>query len=540
MLSKSVHVATLLAALLLAGVATAQELVAVKIAAINDFHGNLRPPAERLVAGNTGIAAGGMARIATLVERLRARNPNFAFVSAGDLIGASPLISDFFDDEPVIEGMSLMGLDFNGVGNHEFDRGVTHLRRLQAGGCPPDGCKSGLAFAGARFAMLAANVIVRSTGKPLWPAYGIRDYGSAKVAFIGVTLKATPAIVAPQAVAGLEFRDEADTVNGLVAELKSQGVAAIVVLLHQGGTTTGGYNDCAGLRGPIIDIAQRLDSAVDIIVSAHTHQAYICRLGGRLVTSAGSYGRIVTEIDLTIDAVRRKVAGARAVNHVVSADIPENAAQSRLVERYAKLAAPLERVVGRITMPISRSANADGESTMGQLIADAHLAATADASARIAFMNAGGIRAPLEFTGAGTVTFADLFAVYPFRNTLVTMSLTGAQILRLLEQQWLGTQVGMLQVSRGFGYTWNPSLPPGGRVVQDSVVIAGERLQPDAAYRVTVNSFMAEGGDGLSVLREGRDRVAGANARDALVRYLEQNSPLAPPNERRVRKVGEQ
>src|SRR5262249_49963032 len=165
--------------------AAAREQIAVKIAAINDFHGNLRPPAERLSAGATGVAAGGMARLATLIERLRARNPNFAFVSAGDLVGASPLIADFFDDEPVIEGMNLMGLDFNGVGNHEFDRGVTHLRRLQSGGCPAEGCKSGRAFAGARFWMLAANVIDRSTGKPLLPAYGIKEYGAAKVAFIG-------------------------------------------------------------------------------------------------------------------------------------------------------------------------------------------------------------------------------------------------------------------------------------------------------------------------------------------------------------------
>jgi 5'-nucleotidase len=522
-----------------AGPAAAQEPVTVKIAAINDFHGNLRPPVERVMADGGRIAAGGMAQLATVVERLRAASRHFAFVSAGDLIGASPLLASWFEDEPVIEGMNLMGLDFNGVGNHEFDRGVAHLQRLQDGGCPRDGCKSGLPFAGARFRMLAANVIERASGKPLLPPYGIREFGGVKVAFIGLTLRGTPFVTSARALPGIEFRDEADTVNALVPELKAQGVAAIVVLLHQGGSTSGGPNECADFRGPILNIVARLDKAVDAVLSAHTHQAYVCRVEGKLVTSAGASGRFVTEIDLTVDP-RRGVAAATAVNHAVTPDTPEHAAQAALIARYAKLAVPLERVVGRLAAPVSRRNNADGESAMGQLVADAHLAATAAAGATIAFMNPGGVRASLDAKGDGNVTYADLFAVYPFANRLVTMTLTGAQILRVLERYLETVEVGTLQVSRGFSYAWNPALPAGRRVVQDSVTLNGKPLQPAAAYRVTVNSFLADGGDRLAVLREGRERTTGPAALDALVRYLEERSPVAPAQERRVRNVGDQ
>ena len=509
--------------------------VVVTVAAINDFHGNLRPPAEGAVVDGARVAAGGAAHLATLVERLRARNPNFAFVSAGDMVGATPLLAAWFDDEPVIESLSLMGLDFNGVGNHEFDRGVQHLRRLQDGGCPSGGCKSGAPFAGARFRMLAANVGEQSSGKTVFPPYGIKDYGGVKVAFIGLTLRGTPFVLSPRARAGLEFRDEVETVNALVPELTQQGVAAIVVLIHQGGIAGGGANGCVNPQGPIMNLAPRFDPAVRVVVSAHTHQAYICRLGDKLVTSAGAYGRFVTEIELRIDLAARQVIAASATNHLVRTDLPENAAQAELLARYARLAAPIERIVGRIAAPVPRDMNADGESPLGRLIADSQLAATRGAGARIAFMNPGGIRAPLEHKGDGSLTFADVYAVYPFANTLVTMSLTGAQILWMLEQQWLNNFV--LQVSRGLSYSWDLARPPGSRVVPGSVTLDGAPLEPEATYRVTVNDFLAEGGDGLTLLREGRERVSGMQGRDALLRYLEQHSPVAAPQDQRIRRL---
>jgi 5'-nucleotidase len=320
--------------------------------------------------------------------------------------------------------------------------------------------------------------------------------------------------------------------------LRQQGIEAIVVLLHQGGMTGGGANECVDPVGPIVDIARRLDSAVDVVVSAHTHRAYICNLSGKLVTSGGSYGRFLTEIELRIDPVSRDVISAAAVNHFVVPEISPDGAQAALLERYSKLAQGLERVVGRLNAALSRRINADGESPLGQLIADAHLAATADAGAVVAFMNPGGIRASLESRNGGGVSYADVYSVYPFGNTLVTMTMTGAQILQLLERQWLRPQSSsVLQVSRGFSYAWDPALPPGSRVVPDSVTIAGRPLRLDAQYRVTVNSYLAGGGDGLGVLTEGRDRSGGPEAREALVRYIAERSPIVPSQERRIRNV---
>jgi 5'-nucleotidase len=276
---------------------------------------------------------------------------------------------------------------------------------------------------------------------------------------------------------------------------------------------------------------------VRVVVSAHTHLAYICRLGDKLVTSAGAYGRFVTEIELRIDPSTRQTLSAAAVNHVVHSDTPENASQAALLARYATLAGGLDRVVGRISASISREVNTDGESPLGRLIADSQLAATKDAGAVLAFMNSGGIRAPLELKGDGSVTYADVYAASPFDNRLVTMSLTGAQIVRLLEQQRGSREFGLLQVSRGFAYAWDASLPLGRRIVPESVVLDGQPLRADAKYRVTINSFNAEGGDGLSVFREGRERTIGALSRDALIRYLEQHSPLGPAQDRRIRRL---
>ncbi len=416
--------------------------VTVMLAAINDFHGNLDLPAGGLPEINsatreiTRIPAGGVARLATVLERLRAQHPHVAFVSAGDLVGASPLASGYFDDEPTIEAMNSLKLDFNGVGNHEFDRGRAELLRLQAGGCPQGGCKSGRAFGGATFGFLAANVKVRDTGATLFPPYAVREFGGIKIAFIGVTLKETPAILSPAASAGLEFFDEADTVNRLIPELKSAGIEAIVVLIHQGGINRGGPNDCTDFRGPIIDIVRRFDRAVDAVISGHTHQAYICRIDGRLVTSAGSYGRALTAIALTLDPATRDVVTANAVNHVVRADVPEHPVLAALAARQTQLLRTLDRTVGRVTQPIRNVLNSDGESPLGQLIADAHLEATAAAGAEVAFMNPGGIRVPVDFNGDGAVTYSALYAIQPFGNHLVTMTLTGEQLLRLLEQQW--------------------------------------------------------------------------------------------------------
>ena len=511
--------------------APASDRIALKIAAINDFHGWLQPSPERVrVMGpqaplESAITAGGMPQLAAMIDRLRQQNRNFAFVSAGDLFGASPLLSAMFDDQPTIEAMNAAGLDFNGVGNHEFDRGVADLKRMQAG---------------ARFPFLAANVVVAATGKTLFPPYGIKEYAGVKVAFIGLTLRATGTMLSPQARAGIEFLDEAEAVKQYLPELRAKGVNAIIVLIHQGGFNRGGANECVDFQGPIVDVVARLDRAVDLVLSAHTHQAYVCRLHERLVTSAGAFGRFVTEIDLELDRKTGRVLSATAVNHAVLPHMPASAQQAALLERYVNLSGPLQRPLGYVGATFSRAQNSDGESKLGQLIADAHLAATKDVGATVAFMNPGGIRAPLPFKDGGAVTFADVYSVYPFDNTLVTVTLNGAQVLEILEHQWSGDYPRVLAVSTGFTYAWDSKAPPGRRIVPGSVKIDGEPLEPTRAYRITVNSYLASGGDRFDVLSRGKARVSGGSSRQAIVEYLQTRSPVTPGEERRIRRADEQ
>ncbi|MBV9542435.1 MAG: bifunctional metallophosphatase/5'-nucleotidase [Alphaproteobacteria bacterium] len=523
-------------------------VVDVAILAINDLHGNLVPPWGGISVPDPAggdkkvtIVAGGVEYMATLVHQLRRTHRNSIFVAAGDLVGASPLLSGLFHDEPTVESMSQMGLDLSSVGNHEFDDGRAELLRLQNGGChPTEGCTGPHHFDGARFHYLAANVVDTKTGKTLFPSYYVRWFDGLPVAFIGLTLHGTGSIISPAASAGLEFRDEADTVNALIPKLQKQGVQAFVVLLHEGGTTTGAPNECKDLTGPITQIVPKLDKAVDVVVSGHTHQAYNCVIDGRLVTSAHRYGTVVTEIDLKLDRRTHDVVSARANNVIVRDDTyAKDPAQTRLIAAYNALVAPVaSRVVGKITAPITRAENDAGESALGEVIADAQLAAGRVTGAQIAFMNSGGIRADLKLGQDGAVSYADLFEVQPFGNTLVTLTLSGAQIKSLLELQWVESiSAHVLQVSRGFTYTWDKARPVGDRVVPGSLLLNGKPLDPAADYRVVVSNFLADGGDGLSLLREGRDRVTGIGAVDAMEAYLRANSPLAPPSPDRIKRL---
>ncbi len=534
-------VAALALAALLVGCALARPdgTVDVQVLAINDLHGHLEPASG--AAGEVeGTAAGGVEYLATHVRARKATNPNTVVVSAGDLIGASPLLSALFHDEPTIEAMNTLGLDLGAVGNHEFDEGAAELRRMRGGGChPTDGCADGDGFGGAKFGFLAANVIDRGTGETLFPPYAVRAFKGVKVAFVGMTLEATPTMVTPRGVGGLEFRDEADTVNALVPELQQQGVEAVVVLLHEGGATPGGINECPGISGPIVDIVGRMSDAVDVVVSGHTHQAYNCRLDGKLVTSASAFGRLVTAIELTVDRARRDVVSARAANLIVTRDVDRAADLRNLIARYAELAAPVaNRVIGTITADLTRADNTAGESALGTLIADAQLSATAGPGAGgavVAFINPGGIRADLTVAPSGSeapgeVTYGEAFAVQPFGNHLVTLTLTGAQIDALLEQQWCGQPSSrVLQASHGLSYTWSASRPPcQDRVDASTLTIGGAPVDPASRYRVTVNSFLADGGDNFTVLAEGTDRLVGILDLDALEADLSANSPHQP------------
>lgn len=520
-----------------------QDGVPVRILAINDFHGNLLPPSGGIKipdpadpAKTIAVPAGGSEAMATLVTQLRSGQPNTIFVAAGDLIGASPLLSGILHDEPTVESLSLMGLETSAVGNHEFDDGIAELLRLQNGGCPPgnDNCGDDERFAGAGFQYLAASTIDETTGKPVLPAYYVKELDGIPVAFIGLTLKGTPGIVMPSGVAGLTFQDEAETVNALVPELKAKGIEAIVVLIHEGGFPTGGMNECPGISGPITEIVPKLDRAVDLVISGHTHKAYTCEIDGRLVTSGDKFGTLVTEIDLTLDRASRDVTSAKAENIIVRTEtLAKDPQQTALIERYQEIVQPLaDRVVGHLADALTKEETPAGESTLGDVIADAQLAATRAESAsgaEIAFTNPGGVRTDLPYRNDGVVTYADLFAVQPFGNSLVTMELTGAQIERMLEQQWVDQpKPRILHVSDGFSYGWDGSKAPGERVDPASLQLNGKPIDPKGAYRVTVNNFLADGGDGFSVLTEGIDRVTGPYDVNALAAYFDATDKVEP------------
>ncbi|WP_077034153.1 bifunctional UDP-sugar hydrolase/5'-nucleotidase [Pelomonas sp. KK5] len=521
-----------LLALCLAACATApQSPVELRILALNDFHGNLQPPAEGFKdrSRNITVQSGGAAWLASAVREQRAGHPNHIFVAAGDLMGASPLLSALFNDEPTIEALGAMDLAISSVGNHEFDRGADELLRRQYGGChPKTGCQGGHEFKGASYHYLAASTVVEATGKTLLPAYEIRRFEGIPVGFIGLTLKGTPGIVTPSGVAGLRFDDEAETVNRLVPQLRAQGVEAIVVLIHEGGFPTGSYNECPAISGAIVDIVKKLDKAVDLVVSGHTHMAYNCRIDGRLVTSADKYGNVLTAIDLKLDRKTGDVISAQAENMIVDhARFQPDPAVQQLIAGYDQRSAPLvQRVIGHISQTLTREQDAAGATTMGQLIADAQLVATAG-DAQIAITNIGGVRSELSFRNGGAVSYGDAFTVQPFYNNLVTLTLSGAQLRQALEQQWLDQpKFRPLQVSRGFAYRWDAAKPLGQRVVD--MRLNGQPIAADASLRITVTTFLAAGGDGFKAFTEGSARHTGMQDIDALEQYL-QSQPLTQP-----------
>lgn len=546
-MKKTLTLALVTAAALLAGCASKPPApVQLRVLAINDFHGNLKPArggiriSDPAAPGKTiNVDAGGAEHLATAVAELRKGHAHSAFVAAGDLIGATPLLSALFHDEPTIESMGLMGLELSAVGNHEFDKGADELLRMQNGGChPKEGCKGPQPFKGAKFQYLAASTVDTRTGRTLLPAYSIKRYGGIPVAFVGLTLEGTPSIVVPAGVANLKFRPEAETVNELVPELKRQGVEAIVVLIHEGGVPVGDYNECPGISGPIVDIVKALDKAVDVVITGHTHRAYNCRIDGRPVTSADKYGTIVTTLDLTLDPKTKDVANVVANNVIVRPTFAKDPRQTALIEQYEKLVVPLaKRVVGRVGAALPRDTAPNGESVLGQVIADAQLAASKDAGAQVAFMNPGGIRAALPMPADGQVRYEDLFSIQPFYNNLVTMTLTGSDIAALLEQQWQGSSVRMLQVSQGFSYSWDASKPVGQRVVPGSLRLNGQPIWPGDTVRVTVNSFLASGGDSFTVLKQGRDQRTGMMDIDALEAYVKANPTLAPGTLNRIARL---
>ncbi len=541
------------------------QLVQVQLLAFNDYHGHLESNTPGAV---DGIAAGGAEYLSAKLNELRAGNKYSLTVAAGDLIGGSPAFSGLFHDEPSVESLNAMGLDVSSVGNHEFDEGVTELLRMQNGGCHPvDGCYfPDDPFAGADFQWLAANVVNETTGATPLPPYWIKKMESVKVGFIGMTLEATDTLVAAAGIQGWDFKDEAETANALVPILEAQGVDAIVVLLHEGGSQTpppGAIDACAGISGPVVAINDALDPAIDVMITGHTHLPYNCVLEDaagdpRIVTSAYSFGRVVSELDLVIDKrtndVRRDLSVA--TNHLVDqATLTPDPAMTEIIAKWQPLVdAAGSTPVGTITADINRGGVPPGsdrgvESPAGNLVADAQLWSTSASGAQVAFMNPGGVRSDLLFAqsageGDGVVTFGEAFTFQPFGNTLVTYPMTGAQIISVLEQQCqpLGSSRPFLHlgVSEGFTYDLAKTIDAGNcvSVTVSNVQLNGVALNPVATYNVTVNNFLADGGDNFTTFATvTAPRLDGGNDLNALVNYLGTFSPVAPPSTDRVNEL---
>jgi len=556
----------------------------VHLLAFNDLHGNLEAAGLNIY----GQFAGGASYLAKAVkDRQAIYGDRQATVLAGDNIGASPLANGLFFEEPVTIASNLMNVDFASVGNHEFDKGKDELLRIQNGGCNPAGCTAAPyalpdgsttdVYPGADFQYLSANVVVDATGKTLFPAFGTKRFRTDtgrkfEVGFIGEVLEATPTIVTPTGVAGLTFQDEADAANRAVSKLQRRGVDTSVLVIHEGGfQTTAALNGCAGnLAGSAIaDIASRLDPSIKVIVSAHTHAEYRCTItaGGvtRLITSASSFGRILTDITLTVNNKTGELAQASADNVIVTnalntpgpgvVRIPDPSKEDpqvkSVVDQYVTASAPLaNRVIGRIQGDLTRAGSLRGESALGDVIADVQYAATAPAGlggARLAFMNPGGIRADLRVAdissggeAPGEVTYGEAFTVQPFGNSLVTKTMTGDMIRRLLEQQFPGcggqTTTRILQVSSTFRYEQDPTASTCAARI-GRLFVDGVEVTPTDSFRVTMNNFLAFGGDGFTVFNEGTDALGGAQDIDALVAGFAAAEPdgiAVPPLDRIV------
>jgi 5'-nucleotidase len=543
--------------------------VAVKLIAFNDFHGNLSPPRISIEATDASgapvrVAAGGVAYLASAIDNLRAQNPNHAVVSAGDMIGATPINSALFLDEPTILAMNMIGVDFNAAGNHEFDKGRAELLRIQGGGCAQytrlEPCRVDKPYPGAAFPILTANTITE-TGLPLLAPTGLKSFGKGKnrvtIGFIGLTLTGTPNLVSPSGVAGLTFADEAATANALIPQLKAKGADAIVILIHQGLYTAVGYNDksCGGMSGDLMAVLDKLDPAVDVVISGHTHVSYVCDYAKVnparpfLVTSAGKNGMFLSDIRLTLDPVAGRVLAKSADNLVVQSeafqglrgpvalrdDFPKfspRADLAALVARYdAAAKQEATRIVGRMSGAATTAKSPSRESLLGNLIADSQLAATAAADkggAQIALMNPDGLRVDIVPGADGTVTFGSLFAAQPFSNAVMVKTMTTAQIRAVLEQQFNDPQwTRILSPSQGFRFSYDMSKPEGQRILAMS--LNGVPLAEDGRYRVAMNSFLASGGDKFSVFKDGTEAVTGPLDIDALIGWLSGDAPRALP-----------
>ncbi|TMQ98332.1 bifunctional metallophosphatase/5'-nucleotidase [Actinomadura soli] len=523
---------------------------AVRLLALNDFHGNLEPPSgssgRAIDENGDTVLAGGAAYVAAHLTRLR--NRHTLTLAQGDLIGASPLISAAYHDEPSVQFLGDVGVTASAVGNHEFDEGYQELLRIQNGGCHPvDGCSPAGTWRGARFDYLAANVLKKRHQRPAMKPWTIRNVNGVRVGIIGVVTKTTPSIVTAEGIKDLEFVDEVAAANRAARELRRRHVRAIVLLVHEGDQVRAGSrpDECGVLPGAGSRIAKDADPEIDVVLSGHSHQQYLCSVQDpngepRLFSSGSSFGRVITEVNLQVDRrsgdiVRSSLKGD---NHVVTRDIAPDPATERFVQTWKDRVSEIaDKPIGKITADLTRAPSPAGETALGDVIADAQLASMKGLGAQVAVMNPGGVRTDLTYAasgseGDGVVTYGEAFAVQPFSNVMGVVSLTGAQVDALLEQQWTSAGEKILQPSANLHFTIDRAKPVGDRV--SAITIDGTPVDPSTTYKVAANNFLLGGGDGFSVFTDGKDQVLGPIDLDAFVAYFAAQGTIAPPPLNRI------
>ena len=521
----------------------------IQLLGVNDFHGNLEPTTRRDSQGNIIGPLGGAAYLDAYLDEYEARNRKGTIrVHAGDMVGASPLISSYFHDEPTIYATNEMEFDVGTLGNHEFDEGGEEMLRLINGGQRDDGRQfkdgpdgepintSDPDFPGADYPYIAANTVYKDSGETVLPPYQVVKKDGIRVGFIGVTTLETPNIVVPDAVAPFDYLDISDTVNKYAGQLQRDGVQSIVVLAHAGGNQTSETQAV----GEIVDETVQMSDEVDVVVAGHSHSRLNLRVEDKLVVEAFSFGTAFDAVNMKVDRKTKDVISSSAeIVDTFNEGVTPDARTAELVAGYKARISPIsERVVGTAAENITRAPNAAGESPLGDLIADAQ---RDFAGAQFAFMNPGGIRADIA---SGPVTYGELFTVQPFDNSVVSMELTGDQIYTLLEQQFPPNQAAgtkrILQVS-GLKYTYDESLPEGQRITSLTTT-AGAPIDRATTYKVAVNSFIATGGDRFTVLKEGQNVQTIGSDLDALEAYIDSlPSPFEAPDpaaEQRITRQG--
>lgn len=535
----------LLAAMLLAsGCQKTPEPVQVNIAALNDFHGNLLASPFQYPETNATVKlkAGGLAALSGALAELRQHDPQLLLVGAGDMVGGSPPMSSMWADEPSLKALQLLGLKFSVVGNHELDHGKAELLRQIDGGCQSEradkACQFDKDFKGAGFPYISANLMDKQSGKPLFAGYRIEEAHGARIAFVGATLRDVDNYVSASSMDGLYTLDEAEAINALLPELRQQKVDAVIAVIHQGGKTPERFDqqDCSQLSGDVVEVAKRLDPQIKVVVTAHTHEGYLCRLGDKLITQGASFGRLLTQLTLTVDTDKHQLLDVKARNLVIDAQRYSATAEVAplLAEVQSRSQAQLGKPVARLAArEVLRATNEAGESPMGDLIADSQLAATRALGAQVALMNQGGMRMDITLDeGQDQVNYGQVATVQPFNNSLTLLTLSGAQLKELLEQQWQDGGMGFypLQPSASLTYRYDDSRPKGQRVLAESLMVDGQPVQPEQDYRLVLNSFLAEGGDNFGVLKQARDRLdTGINDLESMIAYLQERDRAGQP-----------